>query len=72
LVLNREHQLLFCAVDDDLLGENINSTKRSTEALLDASKEVDVKVNAEKTKYLQACVHIPSSEYRTKSQYKGN
>jgi hypothetical protein len=43
------------------LGENINFTKKNTQVLLDASKEVGVEVNVEKTE---------SPHYRTKSFIK--
>jgi hypothetical protein len=36
----------------NLLGENIIIIKKHKEALLDASKEVGLDVNAEKTKYM--------------------
>jgi hypothetical protein len=49
--MNETHQLLDYADDINLLGENTN-IKRSTETLLDASTEVDLEVNAEKTKYM--------------------
>jgi coproporphyrinogen III oxidase-like Fe-S oxidoreductase len=34
------------------VGENINSIHRNIKALLDASKEVGLEVNPEKTKYM--------------------
>jgi hypothetical protein len=34
------------------VGENIDTTQRNTKALLDASKEVGLEVNPEKTKYM--------------------
>jgi hypothetical protein len=43
--LNRTHQVLAYADDVNVVGEN-------TEASIDASKEVSLEVNAEKTKYM--------------------
>jgi hypothetical protein len=50
--LNETHQLLVYANDVNLLRQNTNIIKKNTEALLDAGKEVDLEVNADKTKYM--------------------
>jgi hypothetical protein len=57
LKLNGTHQLLAYADDVNLLGDNIDTTKKNTETLIDASKEVGVEINAEKTKYMLLSHH---------------
>jgi hypothetical protein len=43
---------LAYADDVKIVRENIDTVKKNTEVLLDASKEVGLEVNPEKTKYM--------------------
>jgi hypothetical protein len=53
--LNRTHQLVAYA-DDVNSGVNIGTIQKNTKSLLDASKEVGMEVNSEKTKHvLMSC-----------------
>ena len=51
LKLNGSHQLLVYA-DGNILGRSVHAIKKNTEALVVASKETGLEVNAGKTKYM--------------------
>jgi hypothetical protein len=74
--LSGTHRLLVYADDVNLLGDNIVTIKKNMETLIDASKEVGLEVNTEKTKYMllsrhqnagQNHVAVSSPECRAKS-----
>jgi uncharacterized membrane-anchored protein len=50
--LNWAHQLLAHIDNVNLLGDNIDTIHKNRETLIDASKDVDLEVNVEKTKYI--------------------
>jgi hypothetical protein len=52
LKLKGTYQLLAYADDENVLGYNINTIKKSTDSLIDASKEVGLEINVEETKYM--------------------
>ena len=52
LKLNGTHQLLAYANDANILGESVDTVKKNVEALVAATKEIGLEVNAHKTKYM--------------------
>jgi hypothetical protein len=77
LKLNGTHQLLSYA---DVNLHNVDTTKNNTETLIDASKEVGLEINVEKTKYmlLSRCqnvgqnrdIKIANRSFESVSQFK--
>jgi protein associated with RNAse G/E len=58
-------RLVLRSDDVSLLGGNINTIKKSIDALIDASKEAGLEVNAEKTKYMLLTRHQNPGQNRT-------
>jgi hypothetical protein len=52
LKMNGAHQLLAYADDVNLLGDNIDTVNKNTQTIIDASREVGLDVNVEKSKYM--------------------
>jgi hypothetical protein len=52
LKLNCTHQLLVYVDDVNTLGGSVHTIKKNAEALVAASKETRLEVNADKTKYM--------------------
>jgi hypothetical protein len=57
LKLNGKHKLLAYANDVNPLGDNIDTIKKNTEIVIDASKEVCLEINVERTKYMLLSHH---------------
>jgi hypothetical protein len=66
LKLNGTHLLLAYADNVDQLGDNIDAINKDTETLIDATKEVGLDINADKTKHIA----VSSRERRKKSIQK--
>jgi hypothetical protein len=50
--VNSTHQLLVYADDANILGRSVRTIQEETEALVVTSKDIDLKVNGDKTKYM--------------------
>ena len=63
LKLNGTHQLLAYADDGNILGGNAHTVKENAKALVIATKEIRLEVNADNG-------YVSRSERRTKLQYE--
>jgi hypothetical protein len=80
LKLNGIHQVLFYADDVNILGGNIHTMRKNTEALVIARKEIILEVNAEKTKCMvmsqdqnagqNGNIQIANESFETLEQFK--
>jgi hypothetical protein len=52
LTLNGTHQLLAYVDDVNILGDSLHTVKENAEALVVATMEIGLQVNADKTKYM--------------------
>jgi hypothetical protein len=62
LKLNGTNQPLAYADEVNILGENIDTIQKNTEALFDAGKEVGLEVKSEKTKYMLMSLYQKAGE----------
>jgi hypothetical protein len=60
--LNRIHLLLVYADDVNLWGDRVNTIKENSETLLEASMDIGLEINAEKTKYMIMSRHPNSGQ----------
>jgi hypothetical protein len=60
--MNGVHQLFVYADDINLLGNSKYTIKVNTEILLESSRDVGLKINAEETKYMIMSCHQNSGQ----------
>jgi hypothetical protein len=70
LKLDGTHQLLAYADDVNLLGDNIDTMKKNTEALIEASKEVGLNIIYRSNVGLNRDAEIANRSFENVSQFK--
>jgi hypothetical protein len=60
--LNGTHQLLIHPGDIKWLGDSVNTIKENSETFLEDSRDIDLEINAEKTKYMIMSRHPNSGQ----------
>jgi hypothetical protein len=56
------HQLLVCDDDINLLCDSVNTMKENSKSLLEASRDIGLEINTEKTKYMIISRHLDSGQ----------
>ena len=69
--LNGTHQLLAYADDVNILGGSIHTLKENAEALVAATREIELEVNADKTKYSRTSIYRFSRGWRKQTMNAG-
>jgi hypothetical protein len=68
LIFKNTHQLLVYANDVNILCDSIDTVKKNTQTLIDASKEVGLEVYTEKTKYMLLCHYQNAGQNHNKDR----
>jgi hypothetical protein len=63
--LYETHGLLVCADDVNLLDDYMDTMKKNTETVTDTIKEIDLELNAEKTKYICCLITRMQGKFMT-------